>query len=229
MLWKLNLTEQDKLCRISTTIYRQSNKRADIVRSGRDYCRMDLLGDNEVRKLILWNMVTLDGFFEGAKPWEIDWHDYAWGEELEQLSLEQLKSADMLLFGRLTYQGMAEYWTTEQGEIAEYMNKIAKAVFSRTLEKADWNNTRLVKTNAEEEVARLKQQPGKDLLIFGSANLTATLMQGNLIDEYRLGLSPVVLGGGNPLFKPSPTRMKMKLLEARPLKSGGVLLRYQPE
>ena len=142
---------------------------------------------------------------KGKKSWEIDWHNYAWGEELEQFSIEQLKTAGMLLFGRVTYQGMAQYWSAEKGEIADFMNNIPKVVFSRTLEKADWNNTRLVKTNAEEEVAKLKQQPGKDLFIFGSANLSATLTQKGLIDEYRLGINPIVLGGGNPLFKPNRT------------------------
>ena len=182
-----------------------------------------------MRKLIMWNLVTLDGFFEGQKSWEIDWHEFVWGEELEQLSIEQSRSADMLLFGRVSYQGMAGYWSSETGEIADFMNIIPKIVFSRTLEKAEWKNTRLVKEHAEQEVATLKQQPGKDLFIFGSANLSSTLMQHGLIDEYRLGLTPVVLGGGNPLFKASPRRMKMKLLEARPLKSGCVILRYQPE
>ncbi len=182
-----------------------------------------------MRKVIMWNMVSLDGFFEGAKSWEIDWHEYAWGEELEQFSIEQSKSADMLLFGRVTYQGMAEYWSSAQGEIADFMNNIPKVVFSRTIKKAEWNNTRLVKANAEAEVAHLKQQPGKDLFIFGSANLSTTLMQHNLIDEYRLGINPIVLGGGNPLFKPNPDRLKMKLLEVRPFKSGCVILRYQPE
>ena len=182
-----------------------------------------------MRKLIMWNMVTLDGFFEGPKSWELDWHNYVWGNELEQLSLEQLKAADMLLFGRATYQGMAAYWPSAQGEVAELMNGIAKVVFSRTLDKADWNNTQLVKANAEQFVAQLKQQPGKDMLIFGSADLSSQLMQKGLIDEYRLGLNPLVLGGGNPLFKPSAHRMRMKLLEARPLSSGCVILRYQPE
>jgi dihydrofolate reductase len=176
----------------------------------------------------MWNMVTLDGFFEGPKSWEIDWHEYVWGDELEQLSLEQSKSIGMLLFGRVTYQGMAAYWSSAAGEIAEFMNNVPKVVFSRTLEKAEWTNTQLVKGNAEEEVANLKRQSGKDLFIFGSANLASTLMRHGLIDEYRLGLNPIVLGGGNPLFKPSPNRMRMKLLEARPLKSGVVILRYQP-
>ena len=182
-----------------------------------------------MRNLIMWNMVTLDGFFEGPKSWDIDWHEYVWGEELEQLSIEQSKSVGMLLFGRVTYQGMAGYWSSAKGEIADFMNTVPKIVFSKTLEKADWNNTRLVKDHAVEEVAKLKQQPGKDLFIFGSANFSSTLMRDGLIDEYRLGLTPVILGGGNPLFKPSPERMKMKLVEARPLKSGCIILRYQPE
>ena len=181
-----------------------------------------------MRKLIMWNMVTLDGFFEGRKPWEIDWHELAWGEELEQMSIEQTGSADLLLFGRRTYEGMAQYWPTATEQVADIMNSISKVVFSGTLDKADWNNTRLVKSKAEEEVARLKQQPGQDMLIFGSADLSASLMRHGLIDEFRLGVVPVVLGGGNPLFKPAPDRLPMKLLEARPLKSGGVILRYEP-
>ena len=111
-----------------------------------------------MRNLIMWNMVTLDGFFEGPKSWDLDWHEYVWGEELERFSLEQSESADMLLFGRVTYEGMAAYWSSAEGEIAEFMNKVPKVVFSRTLERADWNNTRLVKAGAEEEVAKLKQQ-----------------------------------------------------------------------
>jgi dihydrofolate reductase len=181
-----------------------------------------------MRKLIMWNLVTLDGFFEGPKPWDIDFHDYVWGEELERFSIEQSKSIGMLLFGRVTYQGMADYWSTATGEIADFMNSVPKVVFSRTLDKAGWNNTRLVKANAEEEVTKLKRQSGKDLYIFGSASLSSTFMQAGLIDEYRLGLTPVVLGGGNPLFKSAPHRAPMKLIEAIPLKSGCVILRYQP-
>jgi len=181
-----------------------------------------------MRKLIMWNLVTLDGFFEGPKSWDLDWHEYVWGEELERLSLEQSKSIGMLLFGRVTYEGMAGYWQTQKGEIADFMNEVSKVVFSRTLSKAEWNHTRLVRDRAEEEVIRLKKQPGKDLFIFGSANLSSTFTRAGLIDEYRLCVAPVVLGGGNPLFKPSPARLRLKLLEARPLKSGGVILRYQP-
>jgi len=182
-----------------------------------------------MRRLIMWNMVTLEGFFEGPKSWDIGWHEHVWGEELERLSIEQTGSADMLLFGRVTYEGMAAYWPSATGTTAEIMNSIPKVVFSRTLEKAVWNNTRLVKQDAAAEVTRLKRQPGKDLFIFGSAALCSTLMQHDLIDEYRLGINPIVLGSGNPLFKPSPQPRRMKLLEARPLKSGCVILRCEPE
>ena len=182
-----------------------------------------------MRKLIMWNLVSLDGFFEGAKSWDLGWHESVWGDELERLSIDQLKSADMLLFGRVTYEGMAGYWPSAKGEVADRMNNIRKVVFSRTLEKASWNNTKLVKGNAAEEVAKLKEQSGKDLFIFGSANLSSTLMRHHLIDEYRLCLAPIVLGTGTPLFKASPETMKLKLIEARPLKSGGVILRFDFE
>ncbi len=180
-----------------------------------------------MRKVIMWNLVTLEGFFEGPKPWDLDWHETVWGEELERLSLEQLRSADMLLFGRVTYQGMAAYWPTARGEVADLMNGIAKTVFSNTLQKAEWNNTRLVRGKAEAGVAELKKLPGKDMFIFGSAELSAGLTRAGLIDEYRLALSPVLLGSGTPLFKPGHEQVKLRLLEARALKSGAVVVRYQ--
>jgi len=177
----------------------------------------------------MWNLVTLDGFFEGPKSWELDWHDSVWGDELEKYSIEQSKSTGMLLFGRVTYEGMASYWPSQKCEIADFMNTIPKIVFSKTMKKAEWNNTTLVKGNAVEEVAKLKRQSGKNMFVFGSANLSSTLLEHDLFDEIDLALAPVILGRGNPLFKASPDRLKMKLLEARPLKSGGVILRYEPE
>jgi dihydrofolate reductase len=105
-----------------------------------------------MRKLIMWNLLTLDGFFEGVGSWTLDWHQYGWGDELERFSLEQLRSADMLLFGRVTYEGMAAYWQTAQGEVANFMNSLPKVVFSRTLDRAEWKNTKLVKGDAASEV-----------------------------------------------------------------------------
>lgn len=182
-----------------------------------------------MRKLIMWNMVTLDGFFEGAQPWDIDFHNAGWGDELQRFANEQMSAADLLLFGRRTYEGMARYWSTATGETADHMNRIRKVVFSRTLASADWANTRLVSTDAAEEVARLKREPGKDILVFGSADLCDSLTRAGLIDEYRLGVNPIVLGQGNPLFKPAAGQIKMRLLESRPLQTGCVLQFYAPE
>jgi len=179
-----------------------------------------------MRQLIVWEMMTLDGYFEGPKPWDIDYHEYVWGEELERFSLEQAKEVGTLLFGRKTYEGMASYWSTATGDVAEFMNSVPKVVFSNTLERATWNNTRLVKGQAQDEVVRLKQASGKDLFIFGSADLADSLTKRRLIDEYRIGLNPLILGSGNPLFKPNDERLRFKLLEARPMQSGVVLLRY---
>jgi dihydrofolate reductase len=184
-----------------------------------------------MRKLIMWNMVTLDGLFEGSKSWDLDWHNYFWGEELERFSLEQLRTAGALLFGRTTYEGMAAYWTAAHGEVtevADLMNSLPKYVFSGTLESAQWNNSTLVRSHARERVQELKQQDGKDLFIFGSAYLMANMMSGGLIDEFRLGLNPLLLGTGSPLFARSGSELRLRLLEARPFQSGIVLLRYEP-
>jgi dihydrofolate reductase len=180
-----------------------------------------------MRKVIMWNMVTLEGFFEGPNKGQIDW--FLFDDELEKYIIDTQKSADTLLFGRVTYEGMAAYWPSAEGRIAGFMNKVPKVVFSRTLKRADWNNTRLVKENVPEEVSQLKQQPGGDIFLIGSANLASTLMQHGLIDEYRLGVNPVILGSGTPLFKGSPDKLSLKLLEARVLKSGLVILHYKPE
>jgi dihydrofolate reductase len=183
-----------------------------------------------MRKVILFNMVTLDGFFEGPNG-EIDWHKV--DEEFNQFAIDQLNSVDVLLFGRVTYELMASYWptpaaTADDPIVAEKMNTMPKIVFSRTLEKAEWNNTRLVKENVVEEITRLKQQPGQDLIIFGSADLTATFIQYGLIGEYRIMVNPVVLGNGKPLFKGIKDKFNLKLLKTKTFRSGNVLLYYQP-
>lgn len=181
-----------------------------------------------MRQLIMWNLITLEGFFEGAKKWDLDWHEYVWGDELKRFSIEQARSADMLLFGRTTYEGMAAHWPNATGAVAEIMNTIPKVVFSNTLKSAGWNNTRLVKGRAEGEVARLKTEGGQNMLVFGSAELSASLMRAELFDEYRLCIVPVVLGAGTPLFKLGVERAKMDLVETRRLQTGGVMMFCRP-
>lgn len=179
-------------------------------------------------RLIMWNLLTLDGFFEGDKSWDLGWHEQVWGEELERVSLEQLRAADRLLFGRVTYEGMAAYWPTAEGEIADLMNGIPKVVFSRTLKRAEWSNTTLVNGDAVSEVSRLKRAGDKDTLVFGSGDLSATLTRHGLFDEYRLAVAPLVIGSGKTLFGRGGGELKLKLLEARSLSSGTVILRYEP-
>jgi dihydrofolate reductase len=182
-----------------------------------------------MRKLIMWNIVSLDGYFEGVKNWDLPWHEQVWGEELERFSLEQLGSADMLVFGRVTYEGMAAYWTTAQGAVADYMNRLPKLVCSRTIQTATWNNTTLVKDNVAVEVARLKQQGSGNMFVFGSANLSRTLMNERIFDEYRIGVAPVIHGRGRLLFSDGHNPQRLQLLEARSLSTGCVILRYRAD
>jgi dihydrofolate reductase len=183
-----------------------------------------------MRRLIMWNLMTLDGCFEGVRSWDLDWHQYAWGPELEAHILQQLRVADRLLFGRVTYQGMADYWTKAKGEseVATFMNSLPKVVFSRSLDRAAWNNTELVKDDACDAVARLKGSGNGEMYVFGSGRLSRSLIERGLFDEYRLLLTPVLLGAGAPLFGPLPQRMRLRLLESRVINAGPVLLRYAP-
>ena len=180
-------------------------------------------------KLYSFNMVSLNGFFEGPTPWSIDWHNV--DEEFNQFAIDQLEATGEILFGRVTYEGMASFWPSEEAlrsdpETARAMNQTPKVVFSRTLERADWNNTRLVRDHVEEEIERLKQQSDKDIALFGSANLMASLM--NVIDEHRLMVNPIVLPRGTPVFQRMEDALKLRLLATRPFKNGNVLLTYAP-
>lgn len=181
-----------------------------------------------MRALIMWNLLTLDGYFEGEKKWDLDWHLSVWGDELERLSIQQLDAADLLVFGRVTYEGMAAHWRSAQGEIARRMNRIPKVVFSRTLTQADWENTTLVREDAVEAVRALKREGDRPMFVFGSADLSRTLIEADLYDEYRLLIAPVVWGRGSTLFGRGLEHKSMRLLETRAVAKGGVILRYAP-
>lgn len=184
-----------------------------------------------MRKLFAFNMVTLDGFFEGPGR-DIDWH--LADEEFNEFAIEQTSHVGALLFGRVTYELMAGYWPTPAAAaddpiVAGLMNRLPKIVFSKTLQKAEWQNTRLVKDNLAAEITALKQQPGQDLALFGSAKLLATLVQLDLIDEHRIIVNPIILGRGTPLFQGITDPLRLKLIQSRTFRSGNVLLCYQPE
>lgn len=183
-----------------------------------------------MRKVILFNMISLDGYFEGPDH-DINRHNV--DEEFDQFAIEQVKTADALIFGRVTYQLMADFWPTPYAletdpVIAERMNALPKFVFSKTLDQVEWNNTRLVKGDAAVEVSKLKQQPGHSLFIFGSADLAATLIQNGLIDEFRVMVNPVVIGSGTSLFKDIQGLLHLDLTKTRTFQNGNVLLYYVP-
>jgi dihydrofolate reductase len=179
-------------------------------------------------KVILFNMMTLDGFFEDANG-SIDWHMV--DEEFNDFSVEQVKNAEGLIFGRKTYELMASYWPTpaaigDDPAVAKHMNDISKIVFSRSLNQVHWQNTRLVKGDAAEAVRQLKAHSVQDWFIFGSANLASALIPHGLIDEYRIMLNPVILGTGRPLFQNIQAPFELKLMDSRTFGNGNVLLYY---
>lgn len=181
-----------------------------------------------MRRLIMWNLITLDGMFDGPQPWELPFHQYAWGDELERFSLQQAEEVGALVFGRRTYEGMAAHWTTTTGEIADFMNAVPKYVASRTLKSADWANSTLINGDVAAAIRELKGREGKDLFVFGSADLSATLIREEFFDEYRFGLVSATQGDGRPLFAPDSPPLKLELVQARALGSRCLLMRYRP-
>ena len=178
-----------------------------------------------MRKLFWQMMVSLDGFMEGPNR-ELDWHVAE--EDFARYVADMLGSIDGILLGRVTYQMFADYWPSSSDPEAAAMNALPKLVFSRTLDRVDWGNSRLVKGDIAAEVARLKEQPGKDLALFGSANLASTFMRLGLIDEYRILVNPVVLGEGHPMFQGVRKKTSLKLASTRTLREGVVVLSYRP-
>jgi dihydrofolate reductase len=183
-----------------------------------------------MRRILVSQMVTADGFFAGPNG-EIDWHNV--DAEFNDFAIAQLESVDALIFGRVTYELMAEYWPTQGALtddpiVANHMNRLAKIVVSSSLTTADWNNTTLVKGDVAETFTNLKQQPGKDMAIFGSGTVVSALTKLGLIDEYRIIVNPVVLGRGRTMFAGIQDEVKLRLIDARPFRSGNVLLTYAP-
>jgi dihydrofolate reductase len=183
-----------------------------------------------MRKVTVFNFVTLNGYFEGPKR-DISWHKH--GAEENEYAVEMLKSRNTLLFGRVTYELMASYWPTPDAIkndpiVAEGMNNADKIVFSRTLKKVDWNNTSLVKDNIVEEIRNMKRMPGKDMTLMGSGSIVTQFAEQRLINEYQIMVDPVVLGNGTPIFKGIKHTLDLKLTKTRTFKSGVVLLCYQP-
>jgi dihydrofolate reductase len=185
-----------------------------------------------MRKLLVFNSVTVDGYFtdiKGDMSWahqqDPEWNDFVAGNS---------ESGGELLFGRVTYEMMASFWPTPAAakhfpEVAEQMNKLPKVVFSRTLDEATWQNTRLVKGNLAGEVRKLKEESGDHMVIMGSGSIISQLAPENLIDEYQLVVNPIVLGAGRTMFDGLKERLKLKLTSSRTFGNGNVLLCYVPK
>ncbi len=175
-------------------------------------------------------MVSLDGYYEGPNH-EIDWHN-ADNKEFNDFAIKNVGESDLLLFGRKTYELMATYWPSADALkndpiVAAQMNNTEKIVFSRTLIKTDWENTRLVKNNAADELRKLKNQEGKAIAILGSSDLALTFISEGLIDEFQIMVNPVVLGAGKPLFDGLKERIQLALVKTKVFNSGNVLLFYK--
>ncbi len=184
-----------------------------------------------MRKLMMFNLVSVDGFFEGPNH-EIDWHVV--DEEFNADVHLRFESVDTILFGRVTFQLMEQFWPTPQAAkqdpiTAGFMNEKTKLVFSNTLTSTGWRNTSIIRTDPFEHVTKLKSQPGKDMIILGSGILVSTLSAKGLIDEFQLIICPVVLGYGKTLFCGHGNGFRLKLIDSKVYKSGNIFVRYEPD
>jgi dihydrofolate reductase len=179
-----------------------------------------------MRKLFWQMSVTLDGFMEGPNRELDDTAGYV-DDDFERYASSMLNSIDGMLLGRRTYELFAGYWPTATGPDADRMNQLPKTVFSRTLDKLEWQNSRLVENDVVEEVVRLKQQPGGDLALFGSATLASSLIPHGLIDEFRIFITPAILGRGTPMFSNIRDKIPLNLTKSEQWSSGIVALFYQ--
>lgn len=182
-------------------------------------------------KIFVFDMVSLDGYFAGPKG-ELDWHNV--DTEFNEFAINQLTEVEMILFGEVTYEMMACYWTTDEAKkndpiVAKLMNDLPKVVVSQKLKTADWSNTKIVRDDVNNRISELKDRAAKDIAIFGSSMLSVSLMEAGLIDELRIMVNPVILGKGRSIFDGLDSRLKLRLVSNRLFKSGNILLCYQPD
>ena len=183
-----------------------------------------------MRRLVAFENVTLDGYFTDKN------NDMSWAHkndpEWVEFTNANASGGGMLLFGRVTYDMMASYWPTEAAlkampVVARSMNAMPKIVFSRTMQRAEWSNTRVVKGDIASEVRKLKSQSGPGMAIMGSGSIVAQLTEAHLIDEYQLALNPIALGAGRTVFEGIKARLDLKLTKSRTFKNGNVVLNYE--
>ena len=186
-----------------------------------------------MRKLMVFNHVSLDGYFvdgKGDMSWAKKHPDPEWDEFVE----ENASGGGVLVFGRITYEMMAGFWPTPAAiqsmpVVAEGMNTMPKVVFSRTLDQASWHNTKLVKNDMPGEIRKMKEESGDGLVIMGSGTIVSQLTQEGLIDEYQVVVVPIVLGNGRTMFEGVKDKLDLKLTSSRAFKNGNVVVTYGRE
>jgi dihydrofolate reductase len=197
-----------------------------------------------MRRIVMFNRVTPDGYF-AAPDGNLDW--VVPDGEVDKAGAEAIPRFDTVLFGRCTYEQFEAFWphalddsgkapdphdpgrrSPEMRAMATMLNRATKLVFSRTRKQATWANSRLLHELDPRQIEAMKKQPGKDMIIFGSGSVVSQLAQHGLIDEYQFLVSPILLGSGRPLFEAVSRSSNLRLLEARPYRSGNVMLRYAP-
>ncbi|MBF0502259.1 MAG: dihydrofolate reductase family protein [Candidatus Riflebacteria bacterium] len=186
-----------------------------------------------MRKLTVFNHTSLDGYFADAQGDMSFAHNEQPDAEWAAFVSDNAGGGGMLLFGRITYEMMASFWptpvaTAKMPVVAERMNNLPKVVFSKTLDTATWNHTKLIKCNMTDEVRKMKNEPGDDMVILGSGSIVSQLAQHGLIDEYQIVVNPVVLGKGRTMFEGIKGMLSMKLIKVRTFDNGNVLLCYKP-
>jgi dihydrofolate reductase len=196
----------------------------------------------ETRRIVMFNRVTADGYFAGPEG-NLDW--VVPDDEIDKAGAGAISRFDTVLFGRRTYQQFESFWphalddsataadphsarrrSPELRAMATMLNEATKLVFSRTLKSVTWKNSRLIHELEPDEIEAMKKQPGKDMIVFGSGSIVSTLTQHGLIDEYQFVVTPVLLGGGRSLIIGVPKASRLDLQEAKPYRSGNVMLRY---
>jgi dihydrofolate reductase len=183
---------------------------------------------NNLRKLIVSEWVTLDGVFDADSMKE--WFEPYDGTDRQEYIKENVLTSDAFLVGRVTYEMLSSYWPNQRNNemgVADRLNSAPKYVVSSTLKKAEWNNSTIISEDVVEEITRLKQQPGQNMLVFGSATLVQSLMKADLVDEYRFLVHPIIMGSGKSFFREEMVRTKLKLVKTKTLALGVTLDCYQ--
>ena len=180
-----------------------------------------------MRKVALAMFISLDGFIEGPNQELVP---PAYSADLDRYWIKgNVEGAGLMMYGRVCYEGMVQFWTSPAApqEEARQLAEVPKIVFSRSLQKASWKNSTIVRDDIADTVMKLKAEPGGDIVLIGGAGIANTFMKQGLIDEYRLLVSPIVLGAGTPLFQGGYARFNLTLADAKPFDTGAILLTYR--